>query len=397
VDDDVRERLTGVGIHRPVRRAWHGGAMSNGSAPSPYNWDETRVPRWFPRALAYILAAAAIAYVARAIIVSLNEFLVMLLVSLFVSFAVEPAVDWMAARGWRRGPATALVFVILTVISAALVWLVVSLVVDQVTSLVGDAPRLIRKAADSVNQRFGTKITTDSVVEQVKKYQSQLAVTASDLGGRVISVTGSVVGVVFQFFTIALFSFYLVADAPKVRKTVCSVLPPDRQRIVLRLWEIAIEKTGGYLYSRLLLASVSASVASIGFSMLGTPSPVALGLWMGVVSQFVPVIGTYIGGALPLLVVLLNSPIKALWVLIFLIVYQQLENYFLAPRVTSKTMAIHPAVAFGAVLIGAQLIGPLGALLALPAAAIVQAFVSTYIERYDVVALEENQVLPTEL
>lgn len=369
--------------------------MSTG--PAPYNWDETRVPRWFPRALAYILAAAAIAYVARAIIVSLNEFLVMLLVSLFVSFAVEPAVDWMAARGWRRGPATALVFVILTVISAALVWLVVSLVVDQVTSLVGDAPRLIRKAADSINERFGTKITTDSVVDQVKKYQSQLAVTASDLGGRVISVTGSVVGVVFQVLTIALFSFYLVADAPKVRKTVCSVLPPDRQRIILRLWEIAIEKTGGYLYSRLLLAAVSATVASIGFSVLGTPSPVALGLWMGVVSQFVPVIGTYIGGALPFLVVLLNNPVKALWVLIFLIVYQQLENYFVAPRITSKTMAIHPAVAFGAVLIGAQLIGPLGALLALPAAAIVQAFVSTYIERYDVVALEENQILPTEL
>jgi len=77
--------------------------------------------------------------------------------------------------------------------------------------------------------------------------------------------------------------------------------------------------------------------------------------------------------------------VKALWVLVFLIVYQQLENYFLAPRVTSRTMAIHPAVAFGSALIGAQLIGPLGALLALPAAAIVQAFVSTYIERYDIV------------
>ena len=359
--------------------------MSDGPAPAPYNWDETRVPRWFPRALAYILLAAALGFVARAVFVSLSQFLITLLVSLFVSFAVEPAVDWLAARGWRRGPATALMFVILAVISAVLVWLVVSLVVDQVSSVVGDTPRLIRRAADWLNRRFNTQITTDNVVSQVRKYQSQLATTASDLGGRVLQVTGSVVGVVFQFFTIALFSFYLVADAPKVRKAVCSVLPPERQRIVLRLWELAIEKTGGYLYSRMLLATVSATVASVGFTILGTPSPVALGLWMGIVSQFVPVIGTYIGGALPLLVVLLINPVKALWVLVFLIVYQQLENYFLAPRVTSRTMAIHPAVAFGSALIGAQLIGPLGALLALPAAAIVQAFVSTYIERYDIV------------
>ena len=99
----------------------------------------------------------------------------------------------------------------------------------------------------------------------------------------------------------------------------------------------------------------------------------------------VPVIGTYIGGALPLLIALLNDPPHAIWVIVFLVIYQQLENYLLAPRISAATMAIHPAVAFGAAIAGASIIGPIGALLALPAAAIIQAFVSSYLERHEVI------------
>jgi len=166
--------------------------------------------------------------------------------------------------------------------------------------------------------------------------------------------------------------------------------------MVLHMWEVAIHKTGGYLYSRLLLATISAAFAWVAFEVIGVPSPLALALWMGVVSQFVPVIGTYIGGALPLLVALLDEPRNALWILLFMFVYQQFENYFLAPRITSATMAIHPAVAFGVAIAGANIIGPIGALLALPAAAIIQAFVSTYLERHEVVEHEmvEGQLGP---
>ena len=130
---------------------------------------------------------------------------------------------------------------------------------------------------------------------------------------------------------------------------------------------------------------MSAVASWLAFSIIGVPSPLALAVWMGIVSQFVPVIGTYIGGALPLLVALLNNPPHALWVIGFIVVYQQLENYLLAPRISAATMAIHPAVAFGSAIAGASIIGPVGALLALPAAAIIQAFVSSYLERHEVV------------
>jgi predicted PurR-regulated permease PerM len=185
--------------------------------------------------------------------------------------------------------------------------------------------------------------------------------------------------------TIALFSFYLVADGPKLRRSVCSVLPPRQQKMVVGLWELSIRKTGGYLYSRVLLAALNATFTWFAFLIIGLPSPLALAVFAGIVSQFVPVIGTYIAGALPVLIALLNDPVKALWVIGYLVIYQQVENYLFSPRISARTMEIHPAVAFGSVFVGANLLGAVGAFLALPAAAIVQAFVSSYLHRYELI------------
>ena len=147
------------------------------------------------------------------------------------------------------------------------------------------------------------------------------------------------------------------------------------------MWELAIESTGGYVYSRALLAACSAVVTTLFLTVTGVPYPLALGLWVGLVSQFVPSVGTYLAGALPVLIALLNDPVDGLLVLVFIILYQQFENMILSPRITSRTMALHPAVAFGAVIAGGAIMGPIGALLALPAAASVQALVSAYLHR----------------
>jgi predicted PurR-regulated permease PerM len=97
------------------------------------------------------------------------------------------------------------------------------------------------------------------------------------------------------------------------------------------------------------------------------------------------VVGTYIAGALPVLLALIDSPLKAVVVLGFVVLYQQVENYLFAPRITARTMELHPAVAFGAALAGGAVIGPVGAILALPAAAMVQALVSDWGVRHDVI------------
>jgi predicted PurR-regulated permease PerM len=154
---------------------------------------------------------------------------------------------------------------------------------------------------------------------------------------------------------------------------------------VLDVWELAVTKTGGYLYSRALLALVSALFHWVVFQAAGIQAPIPLALWVGLVSQFLPVVGTYLAGILPVVITFLDSPVKAAVVLGFIIVYQQLENYFFAPRITARTMELHPAVAFGAALAGFELLGAAGAVLALPAAAMLQAVLGGWGQRHDVV------------
>ncbi|MGF1665146.1 MAG: AI-2E family transporter [Acidimicrobiia bacterium] len=133
------------------------------------------------------------------------------------------------------------------------------------------------------------------------------------------------------------------------------------------------------MYSRALLAGISGVFHAVAFSVIGLPSAIAQGLFVGLVSQFVPNVGTFIGGALPVLIALANNPSDAIWVLVVLTVYQQFENIVLANRVTAQTMNLHPAVSFRSVIVGANLMGAAGALLALPVAATIQAFLSSWV------------------
>ncbi len=338
------------------------------------------MPRWVPRAIITFWTGLALLWVMRGVLHSLRGFLVTLLVSLFLSFAIEPAVNALARRGWRRGGATGLVFVTLLVVSSVFVFAIGSLVVNQVRDFADQAPEYLDEIEQWVNERFDADVDFQDLGSTIQ--DSNLL---DNVGTKALEFGITALGVVFQMLTIGLFTFYLVADGPRLRRAICSRLPPDRQAQVLRGWELAIDKTGSYLYSRLLLAILSAAAHWIALSIIGVPYPLALAAWVGIVSQFVPVVGTYIAGALAVLVALINDPIDGLLVLGVVVVYQQVENYLLAPRVTAQTLSLHPAIAFGGVVVGASLLGPVGALLALPAAAVFQAFASSFGERHDVI------------
>jgi len=340
------------------------------------------MPGWVPRAiLLFFLGVIAFLSVV-ALFRQLRSLLLILLISLFLAFALEPAVNFLARRGWRRGVATGLVSLALVVLVTGFVAAMSVLVVDQVSSFADDAESYGRQIEDYAEDWFDAEIDMDEAIDDLTDEDGPLREFAAN---NAADIATAVLGGVFQAFTVALFTFYLVADGPRLRRTVCSVFRPEQQREVLRAWELAIDKTGGYIYSRALLAGLSALVTWMALSIIGVPYALALALWVGVISQFVPVVGTYIAGALPVAIAALNEPIDVIWTLGFIIVYQQIENYLLAPRITAQTMELHPAVAFGTVIAGAAILGPVGAVLALPAAAVGQAFLSTYIARHEVV------------
>ncbi|WP_231978562.1 AI-2E family transporter [Streptomyces sp. TLI_053] len=343
------------------------------------------MPRWLPRAMVLALVLVGVFQLADWAFHQLIDLFVMLLVSFFLSLALEPAVDRMAARGVRRGIGTFLVFVAVAIAVAGFLTALGTLLVDQVAKIAGDLPHLLDNLIDWVNRTFHQDLSLDELQKKLLKDSGAIENYAQQAADNVWGVSSTLIGGLFQAFTVGLFTFYFTADGPRVRRTVCSMLPPAKQAEVLRAWEIALAKTGGYLYSRALLAVVSALAHWVMFALLDLPYAAALAVWVGVMSQFVPTIGTYLAGALPVLVALTTpQPVDALWVLAFVVVYQQIENYLLHPRITARTVDVHPAVAFGAVIAGAALLGAVGALIAIPAAATLQGFVGTYVRRYEV-------------
>ena len=343
-----------------------------------------KVPPWLFRAILAGAAALGGLYVLGWLVAQLKTLLVIVLVSFFVSFAMEPLVNRMERMGIRRGLGTGITFLALLAALGLFLWAIGAVLADQIGELVDDAPGYIRDIEDWVEGTFDIEVDAQGLLVE---FQEGGAATnlAARLADNLVNLGATVLQVLFQILTVGLFTFYLVAEGPKLRRNVCSLLPPERQRQVLSVWNLAVSKTGGYIYSRLILAAVSFLVHWLVFWLVGAPFPAPMAMWVGLVSQFVPVIGTYIAGALPVLIGLLDKPSTGLAILIAIAVYQQLENYLLQPKVSAHTMEVHVTVAFGSVIAGSLLLGAVGAVLALPAAATIQAFLSSYIERHDVV------------
>ncbi len=341
------------------------------------------MPRWLPRAMILALALVGVFQLGSWAFHQLTGLLINVLIAFFLALAIEPAVSWMASRGMRRGLATAAVFLTVIVVSAGFVTLLGSMLAGQIIKIVEDLPAYIDSVINWINTHFNTELRRVDVQEGLLRSDWLRNYVQNSATG-VLAVSAQVVGGLFQLLTITLFSFYFAADGPRLRRALCSVLPPAKQAEVLRAWEIAVNKTGGYLYSRGLMALISGIAHYILLASLEVPYAPVLAVWVGLVSQFIPTIGTYLAGALPMLIAFTVDPWYALWVLIFVVVYQQFENYVLQPKLTSKTVDIHPAVAFGSVVAGTALLGAVGALIAIPAIATLQAFLGAYVKRYDV-------------
>jgi predicted PurR-regulated permease PerM len=351
------------------------------------------MPRWLPRAMILALALVACYRFAFWAFDRLVGLLVNVLISFFCAVAIEPAVVWLAGRGWRRGAATGLVLLAVLLAAAGFVLALGSLLVDQISTIVSDLPQYVHDVVVWTNKTFHTDLNTHRLQDRVLHsdwVRTYLQSGASSVWG----LSATVIGTVFQLFTVLLFTFYLAADGPRLRRTLCSMLPPARQAEVLRAWELAVAKTGGYLYSRALMALISGACHYVLLQVLGVPYAPALAVWVGLVSQFIPTVGTYLAGALPILIAFAEAPWDALWVLCFVVVYQQFENYVLQPRITARTVDIHPAVAFGSVVAGTALLGAVGALIAIPVTATLQGFFAAYVRRYEVIDPPSDQGRP---
>ena len=342
------------------------------------------MPKWVREAILWWWGVLVVLWLSLGVARQLRSLLIQLVLALFLSFAMEPLVTRLSRRGLRRSVATAGTMLVLIAFCTAFLTAMGSLIAGQLRQLAADLPGYITSADAWAEERFNIDLETSDVIEQLQA-GGRASDYLSSLADNLVGVGTGVLSGLFQVLTVGLFTFYLTADGPRLRQSICSVLPPARQLEVLRVWELAISKTGAFISSRFILAVISTVFHGIAFAVLDLPSSIALALWVGIISQFIPVIGIYIAGVVPALIALGIDPTRAIWVIIVLAAYQQIENYVLQPRVTAQTLNMHPAVAFGAVLAGSATFGASGALLALPFIATIQSFISAYVARHTVI------------
>ena len=355
------------------------------SMASPTTQEDSRRFRRRTLVVAGVLVAtAAVLW----LVFRLRGILFMVFVSVFVAVAIEPPVHYLEKRGWRRGAATGVVFLAAFALVVVFLVALVPLFVEQANQFVTAVPGYVETVARFLEDTFGVQLSDLEIAEEGQNLADIIGSAGGTLVGGVIGLTTGVFSFLFFASTVAIFSFYMVAELPKLQHTVLSFMPPEQQRDALHVWDIAVEKMGGYIYSRLILAILSGLLSTVVLTVLEVPFAFSLGIWVGVLSQFIPVIGTYLAAVLPAVVAFsANGPTNALWVIIYFVAYQQLENYLVAPRITRRTMEIHPAVSIAAILIGGSLLGGIGIVLALPMTGIIQALISessTY--RHEVVS-----------
>jgi len=346
---------------------------------------DASMPRWVPRAVLLLWLGYLGTVLVQELWDRLFGFLLLLVISLFIALAIEPGTNRLARRGMRRGTATGLILAGVAAVALGFVAVMGALIADQASELSDNRDAYVVDVVDFLNDTFGTDLDSAEILDSIDDPQGPVREFLNSQADRAVQLGVSAFSTLFQVFSILLFTFYFAADGPRLRRTICSWLRPQRQRVVLDVWELAVDKTGGYLSSRAILAVVSSFLHWIAFQAIGTPAPIALALWVGVVSQFLPVIGIYVAGALPLLLTVIDSPLKALFVLGFIVVYQQIENFLIAPKITAQKMQLHAGVAFASAIVGGAVLGPTGAILGLPAAAVIQGVLSSVGERYEVV------------
>ena len=348
-------------------------------------WNFSINPRFIQKSIITILVLVVALQLVLWAFSKSRDFLFLLLLAWLLGIAISPVVDILTKRGLKRGLSTFLVLLALMGLIFAFIASFGQLLGSQLASLITQIPTLIEGFVGWLNTSFNLKLDASSIEQSLNISNSQITNFAQDIAGGIFGVVSSIFTFIFNIFTLLLFAFYFAADAPRIKRTIGSWLPTKQQVIFTTVWQVATDKTGGFVISRVILAALNSVFTSVFLLLLDVPYWLPLGLFTGLISQFVPTVGTYLGGVIPTIVAVVNDPKDGLFVIIFISVYQQIENYLFAPRISSLTMDIHPAVAFASVIIFAGFFGAIGALIGIPIAAAIISIVQTYGKRYELI------------
>jgi predicted PurR-regulated permease PerM len=297
---------------------------------------------------------------------TVRAILVRILIALFIAVSLDPAVRQLAKRGMRRGFAVTLIFVLALALAAAFLISVIPPLVSQFGNLVDDLPGYLRRLQDRSSQ-FRQLNDRYNISDQL---QGLVGTLPSRLGTGLLGFTSRVFGAVFNSLTVLVFTLYFMADMPRIRAGLVRLFPVSRRPRAREVIDLVVDKVGGYMIGNIIISLIAGVVAFIAFTLLGVPFAVPLAFVVAI-CDLIPMIGATLGAVIGVTVALFSTQLWPTTVLVaaFFVAYQQLENYLIAPRVLKTTVELGAAAVLIAGLVGATVLGLVGALMAIPVAA----------------------------
>jgi predicted PurR-regulated permease PerM len=325
----------------------------------------------------WTLTVAAVSAVLAALWSVLN-IMVLVVMAAVLAIGLDPAVRAMERRGQSRGRAVTLIFLG----ALAVVILFASLVIPRLVSQVGELADNIPGAVDDIATRddaIGRYVRENDVAEKLQTFVKDLPGKITNSFGTIVGVAGKVGSVIFNIVTVAILTIYFMLSLPRMRRTAAIAFAPGTRERAEDVMDQAISRIGGYVAGILTTASIAGTSALVFFTILGMlglgiPFAVPLAVFSGLLG-LIPAVGAYIGAAPAVIVGFFQSPATGVVILVYFIVYQQIENYVIQPRIMKNAVNLSPAAVIISTLVFGSLAGFAGAVLALPAAATIKVII----------------------
>jgi predicted PurR-regulated permease PerM len=310
------------------------------------------------------------------VLIHIRAIIILLVLGILFAAAIEPLTFRLRRRGMSRGQAILTVYVGLILLVGLLLYLIVPTLVNQATALVDDIPSILtdlRDQAAASDNEFIRTSGTRTLNRAIAAYED-FRTSPTIESRQALRYANSALGVIFTIVSTMVVAFYWMTEKAIIKRLVLGLVPLDKRDRAHSLWDEVEFRLGGWTRGQLFLCLVIGVLSAIGYYILGLDFWLALGLFAGI-TEIIPFFGPIIGGTAATMIALTVSWQKAIAVVIFVVLLQQLESAFLVPRVMRNAVGMTPLTVILAVLIGGALYGPLGSILAIPMGAAAQVFV----------------------
>lgn len=328
------------------------------------------IDRGHPFYFGFVATIGALtAFVLMRALASASQVFVLILVALFLATGLNPAVESIRKRGLSRPAAVAVIFTAVLAFVALFVALVIPPLISQGTHLIEIAPSLLENLKNNpsianLNDHYGV---IDTLQKRLNSMTSDGTLLISAFGG-VIGVGKSVLSGTFTAFTILVLTLYFITSLPQATELGLKLVPASRRPRITALTNAIISRVGAFVGSQILVSFFAALFMMVFGAILGLPSPIAIGIII-FVCGLVPLIGHFLGCAIFTIISITQSLTIGIAAFIGYVIYVQVENYVITPKIMKRRLAVPGAVTIIAALLGTSLLGLVGGLLAVPVAA----------------------------